>query len=84
METTTDSDVDAASHTLASACALDWVEDMASPERNTARVRTASVVQVREGVHTKSVGGWRVMEKHLQPFTDALDPDLWPEIADKG
>ncbi|CUJ90067.1 TPR repeat-containing protein YrrB [Shimia thalassica] len=78
------SDVDAASHTLASACALDWVEDMASPERNTARVRTASVVQVREGVHTKSVGGWRVMEKHLQPFTDALDPDLWPEIADKG
>ncbi|MEQ9695150.1 sulfotransferase [Shimia sp. SDUM112013] len=74
------SDVEAASHSLAAYCGLDWVADMAAPERNTARVRTASVVQVREGVHKKSLGGWRAMQSHLQPFVDALDPALWPEV----
>lgn len=77
------SDVDAASHQLADQCGLGWVPEMAAPERNKARVRTASVVQVRQGVHKKSVGGWRAMEASLQPFIDALDPELWPEIGGK-
>ena len=74
------SDVEAASQQLADYCGLDWVEEMAAPERNTARVRTASVVQVRQGVHKKSLGGWRAMEGALQPFIDGLDPELWPEL----
>lgn len=35
-------------------------------------VRTASFAQVRQPVHTGSVGRWRVYEKHLGPLIDAL------------
>lgn len=73
-------DVEAASRKMAAFCDLEWQADMAAPERNTATVRTASVVQVREGVHKKSLGGWRVMEHTLQPFIDGLDPALWPDL----
>jgi hypothetical protein len=71
---------ESASRKMADFCGLEWSEAMMAPERNTARVSTASVVQVREGVHTKSLGGWRRMEKALKPFTDALDPGLWPDL----
>lgn len=74
------SDVDAASRLMATYCGLEWSPDMAAPERNQARVQTASVVQVRQGVHKKSVGGWRAMEASLKPFIDALDRDLWPDL----
>ncbi|SHK06341.1 Tetratricopeptide (TPR) repeat [Shimia gijangensis] len=74
------SDVEAASHQLAEQCGVDWIPEMASPERNKAKVRTASVVQVRQGVHKKSLGGWRAMEPSLRPFIDALDRDLWPDL----
>jgi tetratricopeptide (TPR) repeat protein len=74
------SDPEAASRKMAEFCGLEWSEVMMAPERNTARVSTASVVQVREGVHTKSLGGWRRLEKSLKPFVEALDPDLWPDL----
>ena len=73
-------DVAGASRSMAAFCGLDWVPEMASPEKNTAMVRTASVTQVRQGVHQKSVGGWRQMEAALKPFNDALDPALWPDL----
>lgn len=75
------SDIDASSRRMADFCGLEWVQEMTRPDQNLSEVKTASVVQVREGVHTKSLGGWRRMEKALKPFTDALDPDLWPDLG---
>ena len=75
------SDVQGASRRMAAHCGLDWVPEMAAPEKNTARVQTASVVQVREGVHQKSLGGWQALENHLGEFTNGLDPQLWPELG---
>lgn len=74
------SDVEAAGKKMANYCGIEWVPEMASPERNKAKVRTASLVQVRQKVHRKSVGGWRDMEEALKPFTDALDKDLWSDF----
>ncbi|SHK06419.1 Flp pilus assembly protein TadD, contains TPR repeats [Shimia gijangensis] len=74
------SDIEGASREMAKFCGLDWIAEMAAPEKNTAMVRTASVTQVRQGVHQKSLGGWRRFEKALAPFCDALDPALWPDL----
>ena len=41
-------------------------------ERNVAPVATASSVQVREKVHTRSVGKWKKYEQHLEPLKEAL------------
>lgn len=74
------SDVGQTAERLAKFCDLEWEEEMAAPERNTAAVRTASVRQVREGVHKASLGKWRTFEEELQPFIDHLDPALWPDL----
>ena len=73
-------DIEGGSRRLAEWCGVDWVPDMAAPERNTAAVRTASVNQVRQGVHTKSIGGWRAQGALFDAFNAALDPDLWPGL----
>ncbi len=65
---------------LATAAGLDWSAEMATPEQNTAQVLTASVNQVREGVHVRSVGGWRAHRQALQTVIDGLDPALWPDL----
>ena len=77
-------DVEAGSRRLAAWCGVDWVPDMAAPERNTAAVRTASVNQVRQGVHTKSIGGWRAQGGLFDAFNAALEPDLWPGLDLRG
>lgn len=73
-------DIEQASKSMAAFCELEWVPEMMAPQKNKAQVRTASVTQVREGVHQKSVGGWRAMEEHMQGFIRHLDKDLWPEL----
>jgi tetratricopeptide (TPR) repeat protein len=73
-------DIEGQSRRLADICGVDWVPDMAAPERNTAAVRTASVNQVRQGVHSRSIGGWRANETALRAFLDGLDPKLWPGL----
>lgn len=45
-----------------------------APQESEARVRTASIRQVRNPVYTTSVERWRRYEKHLQPLIDALGP----------
>ncbi len=75
------SDLPAAARRMADFCGLDWHDAMAAPEKNTAAVRTASVVQVRQGVHKRSLGGWRRMEDALGPFLNELDPALWPDLT---
>lgn len=74
------SDLEGQSRRLAALCGVDWMPDMAAPERNTSAVRTASVNQVREGVHTRSIGGWAEHADTLAPFIEGLDPELWPGI----
>lgn len=66
---------------LAEHCRLDWCPAMLRPDQNIAQVRTASRWQVRGKVHDRSVGGWQLLGDRLKPFTDALDPVLWPELA---
>lgn len=73
-------DVEGVSKQMAAFCELEWTESMVAPQKNKAQVRTASVSQVRQGVHKKSVGGWLAMESHLRPLIKNLDRDLWPEL----
>ncbi|GAA6165935.1 tetratricopeptide repeat-containing sulfotransferase family protein [Pelagimonas sp. KU-00592-HH] len=73
-------DIEGSSRKIADLCEVEWTPEMMSPEQNKARVKTASVVQVRHGVHTKSIGGWQRMERALLPFTKALDHELWPDL----
>lgn len=73
-------DIDAASRRVANLCGVEWTPEMAAPERNRTSVRTASVNQVRQGVHRRSVGGWRRHADALRVFLDGLDPALWPDI----
>ena len=42
-------------------------------ERNTAPVATASSVQVREKVHSRSVGKWKRFQKELRPLQARLE-----------
>lgn len=73
-------DIEGWSRRLAEVAGVDWVPEMAAPERNTGVVRTASVNQVREGVHTRSVGGWRRHAEMMAPFLERLDPALWGDL----
>ncbi|KIC08167.1 hypothetical protein RA19_19485 [Leisingera sp. ANG-M1] len=73
-------DIDGESRKLAAFCGLDWVEDMAHPERHEGQVLTLSNTQVRQTVHTRSVGKWAQYADVLAPFIDGLDPKIWPEI----
>lgn len=73
-------DVDAASRQLADWCSVEWVPQMAHPERNDAPVLTLSASQLRQPVHSRSVGGWRAHAETLAPFIEGLDPAMWPGL----
>ena len=73
-------DPEATSKRIAAFCDLDWQPQMAAPEKNNGLVQTASVVQVRQKVHTGSLRSWQKHATLLRPFTDALDPRLWPDV----
>jgi hypothetical protein len=45
---------------------LDWNEDCLQPEKSARAVRTASVEQVRQGVHTGAIDAWRHYEVQLE------------------
>lgn len=73
-------DIEGESRKLAAFCGLAWVEDMAHPERHEGQVLTLSNTQVRQTAHTRSIGKWEKYADLLAPFTDGLDPEIWPEI----
>jgi tetratricopeptide (TPR) repeat protein len=52
---------------------LPWHEGCLEFHRNAARIRTASVTQVREPLYARSSGRWRNYERQLAPFLPALD-----------
>ena len=76
------SDIEGETKKLAEFCGLDWVENMAHPERHEGQVLTFSDTQLRQSVHSRSIGKWREHAEMLAPFIDGLDPGLWPEIRD--
>jgi len=57
-------------------CGLEW-EDACRNFHDTERtVRTASLMQVREPVHRRAIGGWQRYARHLGPLADALGIDI--------
>ena len=50
-------------------CELDWQDGYAFIERNMDAVTTASALQVRQPIHTKSIGQW---QNYMPYVTDAL------------
>jgi hypothetical protein len=52
---------------------LPWEDACLDFHRQGAAVTTASAVQVREPVHTRSIGRWRRHESRLQPMRQALE-----------
>lgn len=52
---------------------IDFHEDMLSPEQRERAVLTASTVQVRDGINTRSVGRWRRYEGLTGEFVEALE-----------
>lgn len=54
-------------------CGLDMQGDCLHPERNAAAVATPSSVQVREPIHSRSVGQWQHYAVQLEPLRRALD-----------
>ena len=71
-------DLEGETRRLAEHCGLPWSEAMLHPEQSRAAVRTASLNQVRQKVHGRSVGGWRRHEALLRELIGGLDPELWP------
>jgi tetratricopeptide (TPR) repeat protein len=74
-------DIERSSHVLADFCGIDWTLGMTRPDLNAEQVLTMSATQLRQPVHSRSVGKWRQHEAVLAPFIEKLDPVLWPEIA---
>jgi tetratricopeptide (TPR) repeat protein len=73
-------DVTGTGKELAAYCGLDWEPAMATPEHTTVPVLTLSAAQLRQPVHTRSVGKWQAHAQMLRPFIDGLDPALWPGV----
>lgn len=53
-------------------CGLAMEQSCLHPERNLSPVATPSSVQVREPVHSRSLGQWRHYEKQLKPLRMAI------------
>ena len=51
---------------------LDWHERLLRPEANHRYVNTASVIQVRKPINSKSVGGWKNYSDLLKSAEQAL------------
>lgn len=72
---------------IVSFCGLPWSEACLQPHARTARVKTASAVQVKQPVHRASVGAWKKYASHLKPLTTVLGDhvdnydDHWPKFT---
>lgn len=54
-------------------CGLPWEPGCVAIEQRTSAVSTASVVQVREPIHQRSLGQWKRYEQQLQPLRRLLE-----------
>lgn len=62
---------------VADFCGLEWVDEMSYPDRTKSQVLTMSANQLRQPVHTKSIGNWRQHKSLLEPFLRVLNTDDW-------
>jgi tetratricopeptide (TPR) repeat protein len=67
-------DLPSVARRLVEFCGLEWEEACLKFNEGDRHVRTASKVQVREPVHTRSVGRWRHYERELSELFAALTP----------
>ncbi|HZD51892.1 MAG TPA: sulfotransferase, partial [Woeseiaceae bacterium] len=51
---------------------LDFEAACTAPHQNPASSRTASKIQIREGIHQRSIGRWKRFERHLTGLEDYL------------
>lgn len=58
-------------------CELPWEPHVVSVEERQGAVATASMVQVREGVHTRFLGQWQRYSEHLEPLRRRLAAAGW-------
>lgn len=65
-------DLGSAARRLIDFCGLPWDERCLRFHETERPVLTASVWQVRQPIHTRSVGRWRNYEAHIGPLLDAL------------
>lgn len=65
-------DLDAQARRILAYCDLPWDPAVLSFHQGQRVVRTASAAQVREPIYTRSVGRWRVYERHLGPLMAEL------------
>lgn len=72
-------DLDRGARELVAFAGLPWDAACLAPESVARVVHTASHAQVREAVHTRSVGRWRLYEQPLAPLLAALD-DAGPSV----
>ena len=66
------SDQEAQTRCLLSRLGLEFEPACLEFDRNEAATATASSVQVREKIHTRSVQRWKHFERHLRPLQDIL------------
>jgi tetratricopeptide (TPR) repeat protein len=65
-------DTDVQARRLIEYLGLNWEDACNNFEKNNTAVVTASAAQVREKVHSRSVGRWKNYEKYLSPTLDIL------------
>ena len=53
-------------------CGLEWHEDLLKHHRQDGVVTTASSHQVREPIHTRSIGKWQAVAEQLEPLRRTL------------
>lgn len=58
---------------LIAACGWAWDEAYLHPERSGRQIHTASVVQARSPISSRSVGRWQHYRELLQPYADQLE-----------
>lgn len=58
-------------------CGLPWKPGVVSIEARQGAVATASMVQVREAVHTRYLGQWQRYAEHLEPMRQRLADAGW-------
>ncbi|HET7359329.1 MAG TPA: sulfotransferase family protein, partial [Rhodanobacteraceae bacterium] len=63
---------DAALRRVLAHCGLAMEEDCLHPEHNAAPVATPSSAQVREPIHTRSLGEWQHYAAQLEPLRIAI------------
>lgn len=71
-------DQEAETRRLLDACGLPWEDACLDFQKARQRVNTASIMQVRQSMYTKSVARWKRYERQLQPLIDILGTDYPP------